>query len=291
MQDETIPWTYDRQPFPVAATRAGSGPKALLLPALSSISTRAELSALQAILSERFETLAIDWPGFGTAPKARADWTPAALADALGAVLAQEHPALIVAAGHAAGLVLRHVAAEPSGAPRLVLIAPTWRGPLPTMMGRRAPWLGRIVRAVDAAVIGPVIYGLNLSRPVIGMMARGHVYSAPDWLSPARMAAKGRVARARGARFASIRFVTGALDPFTDADAFRSAARAVPKGRLQLIWGAETPPKSRAEMEALADATGVDPTILPRGKLGLHEEFPVEAAAAILAHLPDDKDL
>lgn len=97
------------------------------------------------------------------------------------------------------------------------------------------------------------------------------------------MADKLRVARAGGARFASVRFVTGALDPFPDTAAFQAAARAMPPGRLHPVWGAEAPPKSRGEMEALATETGLAPIILPHGKLGLHEEFPGEVEANVLA--------
>jgi len=48
-----------------------------------------------------------------------------------------------------------------------------------------------------------------------------------------------------------------------------------------LICGEETPRKSGAKMEALAAAAGVTPTVLPHGKLGLHEEFAGDATAAI----------
>lgn len=48
-----------------------------------------------------------------------------------------------------------------------------------------------------------------------------------------------------------------------------------------LIWGEETPRKSGAKMEALAAAAGVTPTVLPYGKLGLHEEFAGDVAQAV----------
>lgn len=178
MQDRVIPWSLNGQDHPIRASRTGTGPVALLLPALSSISTRAEMRPLQDHLAPHFDTVAIDLPGFGTAAKPRADWTPTAMADALSTVIASLRPALIVAAGHAAGVALCHAAAEPGTAPSLILIAPTWRGPLPIMMGRRAPWLGRVVRVFDMPLLGPALYRLNLSHPVIRMMARGHVYSA-----------------------------------------------------------------------------------------------------------------
>ena len=282
--DETFDWAWDRQGLTCALTRQGAGPRALLLPALSSIATRGEMAALQAMLSAQFETVAPDWPGFGTDDKPRVAWTPAAMAAWLDHVLSRvvPDPALIVAAGHAAGYVLRHFAGDSARAPRLVLVAPTWRGPLPTMMGRRPGWLTRVRAAVDMPVTGSALYALNLNALVIRRMATGHVYVDPAWLTPARMDAKRRVSRAAGARFASVRFVTGALDPFETGDDARVAAAAMPRGRLQMIWGAETPRKSKAEMDALAAAAGVTPTVLPHGKLGVHEEFAGDVADAIL---------
>lgn len=282
-RERRILWSWDGAEIPVTATFFGAGPRALLLPALSSISTRSEMGPLQALLAARFETVAADWPGFGTDDKPRILWTPEAMAAWLDRLLTEiaPRPALIVAAGHAAGYVLRHFASEPDETPELALIAPTWRGPLPTMLGRRPVWLKRVRGAVDMPVLGPLLYALNLNDLVIRRMARGHVYSDPDWLTPARLAEKRKVARAGGARFGSVRFVTGALDPFESADAFRAAAAALPPERLRPIWGADTPPKSKAEMTALAEAIAVRPTILPRGKLGAHEEFPNAVAAAL----------
>ena len=282
--DETFAWSWSGTELSCALTRRGTGARALLLPALSSISTRAEMAPLQALLSERFETVAPDWPGFGTNDKPRVAWTPAAMAAWLDHVLSRvvPDPTLIVAAGHAAGYLLRQFAGDPARAPQLVLVAPTWRGPLPTMMGRRPGWLARVRAAVDRPVAGPALYALNLNGLVIRRMATGHVYADPAWLTPARMGAKRRVARASGARFASVRFVTGALDPFEAGDDARAAAAAMPSERVQMIWGAETPRKSKAEMAALAAAAGVTPTVLPHGKLGLHEEFAGHVADAIL---------
>jgi hypothetical protein len=40
----------------------------------------------------------------------------------------------VIAAGHAAGYALAHGCDHPDAFERLVLLAPTWRGPLPTMM-------------------------------------------------------------------------------------------------------------------------------------------------------------
>jgi len=59
-------------------------------------------------------------------------------------------------------------------------------------------------------------------------------------------------------------------------------APAMPKGRLRLTRGDETPGRSKAEMAALAAAVGVAPAVLPRGERMRHEEFAGNVAPAIL---------
>jgi pimeloyl-ACP methyl ester carboxylesterase len=204
------------------------------------------------------------------------------LDDVLGRLVPK--PALVVAAGHAAGYLLRHAATRPTDFGRAVLVAPTWRGPLPTMLARRPDWLARLRTAVDTPALGPAIYRLNISRPVIRMMAKGHVYGDPDWLAPERFSKKMDVVAAPGARFASVRFVTGALDPFEAPEPFRAAAAHL-RDRLLLIWGTATPPRSRGEMEAMAEATGLTPILVPGAKLGVHEEYPDAVADAITGWL------
>src|SRR6516225_6044149 len=109
-------------------------------------------------------------------------------------------PHVVVAAGHAASYALYHAAFRPGTIKRLVLIAPTWRGPLPTMMGGQRPWFTRLRGAVDHWAIGPLVYRLNVSRFIMIRMAQDHVYEDPSWLSGDRLAAKLAVTRAPGLR-------------------------------------------------------------------------------------------
>src|SRR5215472_3584342 len=63
------------------------------------------------------------------------------------------------------------------------------------MPGRRA--LGAwITRASDLPLLGSVLYRLNVNTPVVRMMARGHVYSDPNWLIGERFQQKMAVVRA-----------------------------------------------------------------------------------------------
>jgi pimeloyl-ACP methyl ester carboxylesterase len=254
----------------------------LLLPALSSISTRAEMRPLMERLAAQFRVLALDWPGFGTAPRPDLRWTPDALSTflrhALGEIGTRPHG--VIAAGHAATYVLHHAAQHPGFTDRIGLLAPTWRGPLPTMAGGDRPLFARIRRLVELPGLGHLLYRLNVSSFVVRRMVAGHVYSDPAWLGGQRLRDKRKVMDARGARFASVAFVTGALDRVGGrAEFLRLAAGS--GAPILLILGGETPRRSLAEMEALAQLPGVATVRLARGKLSAYEEFPDEVAAAL----------
>jgi hypothetical protein len=57
---------------------AGNGPTVVLLPALSSISTREEMRPLFDRLAPNFRVVTVDWPGFGNQARPQIDWTPIA---------------------------------------------------------------------------------------------------------------------------------------------------------------------------------------------------------------------
>ena len=80
MDTRTLDWTWRGQTIRLGADARGTGPKVLLLPALSSISSRREMQALQEHLARRYSTLAVDWPGFGEGARPQLDWTPDAYA-------------------------------------------------------------------------------------------------------------------------------------------------------------------------------------------------------------------
>ncbi|MBB4015049.1 pimeloyl-ACP methyl ester carboxylesterase [Chelatococcus caeni] len=280
--EDRIEWVADGKPVKIGLTRAGTGPAMLLLPALSSISTREEMRPLQERLAEQYSTAAIDWPGFGKLPRPKVDWRPDLYRDFLRFVLEDIiRPAVTVAAGHATGYALAQAAVDPDSTGRLVLLSPTWRGPLPTMAGKRMGLFGALAKGVDLPVAGTAFYRLNVNGPVIGMMARGHVYADPDWLTGERMAAKRTVTEASGARYASFRFVSGELDPFPTGDSWLGTASSIP-GKISVLYAESTPRKSKAEMIALAGLENVAPTVLPRGKLSFYEEYPEDTAKAVL---------
>ncbi|WP_133665913.1 hypothetical protein [Paraburkholderia sp. BL10I2N1] len=118
------------------------------------------------------------------------------------------------------------------------------------------------------------------------MMAREHVYSDPDWLDGDRLAAKLAVTRAPR----SVRFVTGALDRVANRAAFLDLARRA-NNAILVIYGDQTPPKSRAEMEALGQLPNVQVEWVMKGKLAIHEEFPEIVSIAIRRFLTKESPL
>jgi hypothetical protein len=110
-------------------------------------------------------------------------------------------------------------------------------------------------------------------------MYRRHVYANPDRVTAELLHLKSAVARRSGGRSGSAAFVTGALDPVRDRQSFLALTSPVAASIL-IVYGADTPPRSRAEMEALAALPGIESCRLEVGSLGIHEE---DAGAVIAA--------
>ena len=154
------------------------------------------------------------------------------------------------------------------------------------MMDGQRPLFDRICRLVDLPIIGPLLYRPNVNWLVVRYMAAGHVYTDSAWLHGERLREKLAVTRLSGARFSSVRFVTGKLDPLATRTEFLDVAQRSPVPML-MVYGAQTPSRSRAEMEALASVPSIRTAVLPLGKLSLHEEFPDLVAEAIKPFLSD----
>jgi pimeloyl-ACP methyl ester carboxylesterase len=272
-----------------------SGPRTaplwLLLPALSTVSSRSEWKPLADAVGDQRQLVSFDWPGFGDSDRPTIGYDASLLRSALRAVLScirttHPGPISVVAAGHSASIALG-LAAEWSGHwRRLVAVAPTWRGPLPTMTGwppQQFSWLRYVVAA---PLIGPALYRLNTSRAVLRLMLRRHVWVDPDLLTPERIREQQQLARRPGARFASAAFVSGGLDPAEERAWWLEQAQRL-QCPLHVVLAGEAPPRSSVEMELLAEAAKQAMT-LP-GRLGLHQEFGAVLAQWLLEdHDPGD---
>lgn len=277
-------WSWRGRPVRVAHEAVGAGAPVLLLPAFSTVCSREEMRPLaDRLAAAGFGCTLLDWPGFGLSDRGRLDYGPALfhsfLADFAAAALTPGTAA--VAAGHAAGYALALGQARPGLWRRLVLAAPTWRGPLPTAMGLRPRTYAAARALVRAPVVGEAVYRLNTHSRVIGMMYRRHVYADAGRVTPGFVAEKQGLSRQPGARFGSVAFVTGALDPVADQGAFAALLQPPPAPTL-VLCGKATPPKSRATMAAIPSGPDVEMRWVP-GSLALHEEN----AAAIAGPVAD----
>ncbi|UKO97677.1 alpha/beta fold hydrolase [Nostoc sp. UHCC 0870] len=273
-------WQWENKPLRVVYETLGNGSPLLLLPAFSSVSTRQEIAGLARLLAPHFQVVSLDWPGFGQSSRPSIDYRPEIyqqfLGDFVQAVFTT--PITVIAAGHAAGYVLRLAKQQPDTFSKIVLIAPTWRGPLPTMGANRL--LAGVVRGlVRSPILGQILYKLNTTPSFLRFMYRRHVFVDTAKLTPSFMEKKWESTQKPGARFASAAFVTGNIDAVHNQSDFLALVQSL-SVPLMVVIAESSPPKSRAEMEAVAALPGLRSVVLP-GSLGMHEEYPAEIFAAI----------
>jgi pimeloyl-ACP methyl ester carboxylesterase len=277
-------WHYQGQTFAIAYEILGKGTPVLLLPAFSTVSTRAEMRGLAERLAPHFQVWAMDWLGFGQSARPSLEYQRSLYRELLQDFVSEvfDAPVAVVAAGHAAGYVMQLASQQPSLWSKIVLVAPTWRGPLPTM-GASASVAGMVRGLVRSPLLGQALYKLNTTPSFLRFMYQRHVYTDVAKLTPEFMAQKYQITQQPGARFAPAAFVTGSLDPVANRDDFLAWFQrlAIP---VMVVIGEQAPPKSKAEMEVLAELPGVQIKRLS-GTLGLHEEFATEVAEVTLPFL------
>jgi pimeloyl-ACP methyl ester carboxylesterase len=277
---QTYGWQWQQQSLTVAYERLGEGAPVLLLPAFSTVSNRAELKDLATKLAPHFQVTVIDWPGFGESDRQPLDYSPALYAQFLqDFVTATFTTAIeIVAAGHAAGYALALATQAPATCHRLVLVAPTWRGPL-AVMGAPSALRSGLKTLVRTPLIGQALYGLNTQPAFLKWMYRRHVFVDEHHLTPEYIQQRHQSTQQPGARYAPAAFVTGGLDPVQSREAWQQSVQQL-SCPVMVVLAEQAPPASKAEMAAMAALPQVQSIRLP-GTLGLAEEYGTAVAEAI----------
>ncbi|MEG4958770.1 MULTISPECIES: alpha/beta hydrolase [unclassified Microcoleus] len=274
-------WNWKETQIKVIYETRGQGNPVLLLPAFSTVSTREEMRPLAELLAPKFQVVSLDWPGFGESDRPRTDYQPQLyhqfLKDFVEAIF--NSPVAVVAAGHAAGYVMQLAQSKPNVWSKIVLAAPTWRGPLPTMSKQQSGWHGIVRELVRSPLIGQFLYKLNTAPSFLSLMYRRHVYVDAAKVTPDFIQGKWQVTQKPGARYGSAAFVTGGLDPAKVRSEFTDKFQqlAVP---VMVVIAENAPPKSKAEMEALTELPGVESRVIS-GSLGMHEENAAALANAV----------
>ncbi|MEG4350931.1 alpha/beta hydrolase [Microcoleus sp. LAD1_D3] len=274
-------WKWKATQIQVIYETRGQGNPVLLLPAFSTVSTREEMRPLAELLASNFQVVSLDWPGFGESDRPRTDYQPQLyhqfLKDFVEGIF--NSPVAVVAAGHAAGYAMQLAQSKPNVWSKIVLAAPTWRGPLPTMSKQQSGWHGIVRELVRSPLLGQFLYKLNTAPSFLSLMYRRHVYVDAAKVTPDFIQSKWQVTQKPGARYGSAAFVTGGLDPAKVRSEFTDNFQrlAVP---VMVVIAENAPPKSKAEMEALTELPGVESRVIP-GSLGMHEENAEALANAV----------
>ena len=258
----------------------------LLLPALSTVSSRGEWHDFADAMDERCQMVSFDWPGFGDSERPAIAYNANTLREALTDILQHLQRAdldkiNVVAAGHSVPIALGLAEQCSRQWAQIVVVAPTFRGPLPTMTGRAGQSFNWVRRLVELPLIGPLLYRLNTSRAILKLMLRRHVWVNRNLLTPQRLREQQQISRQPGARFASVAFVTGGLDAASDSRWWLAQIQNL-HCPLHVVLANEAPPRSKQEMLTLADKADRVSDI--DGRLGLHEEFGQTLAQSISAH-------
>lgn len=281
---QTFQWQWQDQSFAIVYETRGSGTPVLLLPAFSTVSTRGEMQGIAEQLAPHFQVVAMDWLGFGQSDRPALDYQPTLYRQLLQDFLQFQfdQPAAVVAAGHAAGYAMQVAQPTPCPWSKMVLVAPTWKGPL-RVMGAPTPVRSAVRELVRSPGIGEALYTLNTAPAFLKFMYRQHVYVDVNKLTTEFMQQKYAITQHSGGRYAPAAFVTGTLDPMQSHDEFLQVGRSLSIPTLVVI-GEQSPKQSKAEMEALAALPGIHSDRLS-GSLGLHEEYAREVAAIVLPFL------
>ncbi|NJN49375.1 MAG: alpha/beta hydrolase [Alkalinema sp. RL_2_19] len=288
---QTYRWNAQGLTMRVVYEVIGQGQPMLLLPAFSSVCSRTEMGDLARELAAKYQVYVFDWIGFGDSDRPQIDYAPkvyrALLRTFVNTVIGE--PPIVIAAGHTAGYVMQLAQETPQPWKWVVLVSPTWRGPLPTMMGgndgeKRRNLFKWVQNLVGTPVLGQFLYWLNTTQGFLRWMYGRHVFANSENISPALVQLKQGLTRQKNGRFASVAFVTGALDPLRSRDDWVSLFQPIPVPVLMVI-GAHMPPKSRQEAEVVAHFGGGVQVVRMPGSLGLHEEYPEMLAERILVSL------
>ena len=255
-------------------------PPMLMLPALSTISRSDEWQRFKAIVTDKYQTITIDWPGFGESDKIKMYYNGTilqkTLKKAIKVIQKKNNKKLtVIAAGHSASVVLTLKDRYIRMIKQIVLIAPTWRGPLPCMTGWSPKRLNIINEIVRLPIIGQILYFLNTTKVVLHYMVKRHVWLNNSELDNDKIRRLQVLSRKKGARYASAAFVTGGLDIHKNNKWRISNTKRVNKIST-IVIPTDAPRKSLSEMEVLSNR--IKNVLYVRGRLGCHEEFGGEIA-------------
>jgi pimeloyl-ACP methyl ester carboxylesterase len=277
-------WHWQEKQYQIVYETIGQGNPVLLLPAFSTVSSRTEMKGIAQILATQYRVTVLDWLGFGESECPPVDYNSVLFQQLLQDFVKYvfNKPIILVAAGHTSGYALKLVQDNPELVSKLILIAPTWQGPL-RVMGLPEEIRNGVKNLVRSPLLGQTLYYLNTTPSFLRLMYKRHVYVDKTKLTPTFIAQKHQITAKKGARYAPAAFVTGAIDPVVNREEFLSYLSSV-SIPVFIILAENAPPKSKAEMLAMAELEKElekVQTVKLAGTLGIHEEYSEAVGEAI----------
>lgn len=265
-------WNWQEKQYQIVYETIGQGNPLLLLPAFSTVSSRTEMKGIANILASQYQVTVLDWLGFGDSQCPPVDYSPdlfqQLLQDFVRSVF--NRPIILIAAGHAGGYAVKFAQDRADIVSKLILIAPTWQGPL-RVMGLPDSVRNGVKNLVRSPFLGQILYYLNTTPSFLRFMYKRHVYVDETKLTPEFIAQKHQITAKEGARYAPAAFVTGAIDPVANREEFLHLLSSASMPVL-IILAENAPPKSKAEMTAMSELETVQ-TVRLSGTLGIYEEY------------------
>lgn len=265
-------WNYEKKSFKISFETLGKGKPILLLPSFSTVSSRSEMNTIAEFLASQYQVTVFDWLGFGESDRPKINYQPKIYQQLLTDFVKHyfSEPIIIVTAGHSAGYALKLAKNNPDLVAKIILIAPTAQGPL-KVMGVNDNIRNIVKNIVNTPILGQFLYYLNTTPAFLRFMYRRHVFVNENQLTPEFINQKRQITQQKGARFGSVAFVTGEIDPLNSREEFLSVISEVKQPIFNII-GENSPPYSLKVMEAISKLNNVQ-TVRLSGTLGMAEEY------------------
>ncbi|KAJ8772966.1 hypothetical protein K2173_028143 [Erythroxylum novogranatense] len=278
----------------------------LMVPTISDVSTVEEWRSVAKDIVQRagkinWRATIVDWPGLGYSDRPKMDYS----ADIMEKFLVDfinspdspwslaEDNFVVFGGGHAATIAIR-AAKKGLVKPRAIAaVAPTWAGPLPIVFGRDSSMetrYGLLRGTLQAPGVGWMMYNMLVSNmKAIESQYKSHVYASSANVTPDIIESRYALTKRKGARYAPAAFLTGLLDPVQSRDEFTELFASLDgKIPILVVSTSGSPKRSKAEMEALKQAKGVNKFVEVQGALLPQEEYPTLVAEELYRFLQEN---
>ncbi|KAK2973553.1 hypothetical protein RJ640_010608 [Escallonia rubra] len=303
-------WKYNNEPINIyyeEHEKESTEPtrNILMIPTISDVSTVEEWrlvarDIVQRVGNVNWRATIVDWPGLGYSDRPKLDYNADVMEKFLidlinapsGPVSGSGNDLVVFGGGHAATIAVRAAKKGLVKPTAIAAIAPTWAGPLPIVFGRESNMetrYGLLRGTLRAPAVGWMMYNLLVSNEkAIQSQYKSHVYADSGNVTPDIIESRYELTKRKGARYVPAAFLTGLLDPVMSREEFLELFAALEDKIPVLVMStAGAPKRSKAEMEALREAKGVNKFVEVPGALLPQEEYPETVAEELYRFLQE----